>query len=152
MEFIHRKAVWDNFTREPPCLHTTKHFRRASLHETISHLCFLSKATFQLNIMMPAWGLLQTKMARKITYNIANQPDFSQIAQSPNMNRWHLSCDAQTWAHIDPKLQLFQWEFSLTGRSQVEDTVYRQKNTSKNDSISKHLGRKRLNLWLVLTV
>ena len=49
---------------------TTEHFRRPSLHETISLLCFLSKDCLypQSGLMMPAWGLLWTKMAQKTTY------------------------------------------------------------------------------------
>ena len=40
---------------------------RLSRHETTSHLCFLSETCLypQSSLMMPDWGLLQRKMARK---------------------------------------------------------------------------------------
>ena len=55
----------------------TQHVWRLSRRETTSHLCFLSETCLypQPSLMMPDWGLLQRKMARKNTYNAKKLPD-----------------------------------------------------------------------------
>ena len=56
-----------------------KHLWRPSLHETTSHLCFLSEACLypHSSLMMPTCGLLQRKMARKHTHKARNRADLN---------------------------------------------------------------------------
>ena len=55
---------------------TTKHVWHLLQHETASHLWFLSEARLysHSSLMMPAWGLLQRKMAQKSTLKLRNVP------------------------------------------------------------------------------
>ena len=65
---------WNPSTKRPErqlhswaSMSATQHVWRLSQHEIISHLCFLSEAYLcpHSSLMMPEWGILQRKMARK---------------------------------------------------------------------------------------
>ena len=67
-------SSWDPSTERPErqlhsstAMFATKQARRPSLHETISHLCFLSEACLypRTSLMMLAGGLMQGKLAPK---------------------------------------------------------------------------------------
>ena len=65
---------WNPSTKRPErqfhswaSMSATQHVWRLSKHETTSHLCFLSEACLypHSSLMMPEWGFLQSKIARK---------------------------------------------------------------------------------------
>ena len=83
---------WNPSTKRPErqlhswaSMSATQHVWRLSQHETISHPCFLSEACLYTHssLMMPEWGLLQRKMARKTpSYKPMILPDSCSCARS----------------------------------------------------------------------
>ena len=72
-----QKFQRDNFTREPPCLQQSILGVPVCMKPSLTSVCFLSKGCLFPNsgLMIPAWGLLWTKMAEKTTYKMINVPD-----------------------------------------------------------------------------
>ena len=103
-------SSWDPSTERPErqphsstAMFATKQARRPSLHETTSHLCFLSEACLypRTSLMMLALGLMQGKL--RSDQFLA---DLSSCTPSPKNNRRCRSRDNQAWVRSvsDPRV------------------------------------------------
>ena len=102
-----------NFTRGPPW--PTQHVWRLSQHEITSHLCFLWENCLypHSSLMMPEWGFLQRKMARKTLikrwfYQIRARA-LARNKQQPSL----ASRDNLAWAHSFLRPQIFLFHLHL---------------------------------------
>ena len=82
---------WNPSTKRPErqlhswaSMSAAQHAWRLSQHETTSHLCFLSEDCLypHSSLMMPDWGFLQRKIARKNTYKAMILPDGCSCTRS----------------------------------------------------------------------
>ena len=85
---------WNPSTKRPErhlhswaSMSATQHVWQLSQHKKTSHLCFLSEACLypHSSLMIPDWGLLQRKMARKNTYK-SNKLTGFELVTRPNYN------------------------------------------------------------------
>ena len=98
----------------PPCP-ATQHVWRLSQHETTSHLCFRSEACLypHSSLIMPEWGFLQRKMARKTLtkrwfYQIRARALARNKQQPLLISRGNLA-----WAHSFLRSQIFLFHLHL---------------------------------------
>ena len=113
---------WNPSTKRPErqlhswaSMSATQHVWRLSQHEITSHLCFLSEDCLypHSSLMMPEWGFLQRKMARKTLikrwfYQIRARA-LARNKQQPSL----ASRDNLAWAHSFLRPQIFLFHLHL---------------------------------------
>ena len=107
---------WNPFAKQPErqlhscaSMSARQYVWRLSQHETTSHLCFLSEACLypHCSLMMPEWGLLKRKMARKNNYKAMILPDLCPCTRSNKQQPSLASRANLAWAHSCLRTQIF---------------------------------------------